>query len=279
MTELLELPVILKALTYALFCLSSAWLVRAGVFGIVIDSARIAAPGITVLLLHQELPVLWSLAAGLSVWMCLMLAFALAREKYEADDILLSLGLQATIYGIISFLVVETMHQRFLTSLGSPSSLAIASGATAILIVLAIYFLSFSTLRLPLAHAAVARRPSGTYPSGGGPVRVLAILAAGLCSGVAALATMTLGSVSLEQWTDGIGVLLFGIAYALRGRALACALAGASIALVEALSTIMMVRIEPGLLEKLWSNAHLLWGLVIIALSVIRWHRVSTVAA
>jgi hypothetical protein len=165
MGDLDRISLLVKLLAYASLCVGSAWIVRVSVFGIVADSARILIPAGCILFVARGTTTSFGIAEALSLWCLCMVFFWAAREFFDADDILLSLGLQATVFGGTSLFVVESFGKRYLDS---PIRGEINAWRIAILMLLvlggSIYVLSFSNFRVDLAHAALGRRPSAAFP-------------------------------------------------------------------------------------------------------------------
>lgn len=261
-------------LHYALLCVGVLWFIRAGIFAIVADSARVLVPTTVVVGVALGMPVNGAILLGFVVWLGVAGLFWVARDVGGADDILLSLGVQAVVVGLASFAAFRVVHQRYLESpLSSPSAIAVVATTESMLIVGSVYLLSFSHLRVPLAHAAAYRGPSDAYPSGGRTFRAGAAMAGAVCLALASLAPLTAGSIGIDQWKDGLGILALGMAYALRRRnAAVCVLSGGLVAAVQFYCDSNVVLVRPGPLAEIVGVMHLFAGLAVIVTAVL-WSR------
>ena len=259
-------------LTQILMALGAAWLLRAGIFGLLADTVRVAQPS-----LIAVLTVYCGEAAAIPLTSLLVLAlfivFFLLREKVGGDDILISIGMQAAVLGACSlfvFKVLENQNFKQVEILASGSEILV--GLTVALVTLTAYLLEFSNFRVVLHNSSVFRRPTSTYPRGFQGVRAAALVGSWACFCMAAMLPMAAQPASLSQWQDGRGILLFGVAYALRGRVGHCTLAAAAIAAVDIISSDVGAS---GIAAELLAVAPLIVGLLIIigALSIDRYVR------
>lgn len=256
----------IQCLVYALMCLGSAWLIRAGMFALLADTARIALPT-SVAVLASTLGQSLALVVAITAVAGFFLLFFAMRERLHSDDILVSIGIQAFALGCSSLAAYVALGVTFFDQ---PPLLArnVASLMCAGLfaIGLTVYGLQGSNLRVVLANASVSRRPTATFPHGFVRARALALAGAWMCLCLAAVLPMSVERVSLNQWQDGRGILLFGVAYALRGRAMPCLAAGTIVALAQVGANAVTVT---GIAADLLSLMPLLTGMLVIVAAMI----------